>query len=444
MRTIISTTLLCLVLLFQHIPDCEAKASRLPLRVQMLFVKVSPLLEKGEYEKAIKALTSFREKRRNDADKIYNHPEMNYVLGNSYAMVQNFEKARESYLRVIDRDSNHKGAWQNLAKTEYDLEMYPQASASFMKGYELSWESKEPEPQYLYYSAVTMLMAEQYVDSLEKFDLLLQRHPETVTLKWKENLVYALLHADKPRRALPHMVELTEGFTGKKQQQWQELLLQQYMSLDMYKKALQLVQGLTRKSPTAALWWKGLAHVHLQLGTYKKALAALTVYSYLTPMTSEEHKLLADLYLQEGIPKKAIDNYQHCTLGKNDKHSALCLIRAYRSVDQLDLALEQLKKFSDILESQPYEMERGEILYSMKRYDEAAEAYLSATEHKGKESGRSFLMAGYSYWQLEKYNEAISAFTSAAEVKRFKKEAKNAMIQIASISKHQAREKEVQ
>lgn len=419
-------------LLLPH--SLEAASRKVPVRVQVVLMKVAPLLEKGRYEEALKVLNDHTRKSTTHG-KHSVHPEISFALGNCYAMLEKQAQARKNYQKVVKEDPEHFGGWQNLAKTQYEMENFLQASKSFMKSYEISAKKRKASPQFLYFSAISLLMAQKYKEALTTFDMLLNKHPKAMTLAWQESLVYALLHANKPKRALPYMVELAEGFTGKKQQKWREIVLQQYMALDMYGKALLLATQLSREEPSVAIWWKGLTHIHLHQGKYKKALATMTIYSYLTELKEEEYTLLANLNMQLGIPKKAIPNYENCALEKSGKAPLLSLVRAYRAIDRLELALEKLERYKDQLDTQTLELERGEILYSLKRYKEAAIAYEKAGASPGKRSGMASLMAGYSHWQLEEFEAANHCFSQAVKEKRYAKEAQKAMERLSDILK---------
>jgi len=232
------------------------------------------------------------------------------------------------------------------------------------------------------------------------------------------------------------MIELASGFTGKKQQKWREILLQQYMSLNMHKEALVMVRNLTQEAPTIPIWWKGLAHIQLQQNNYKKALAAMTIYSYLTPLAQDEEKLLADLYMQQRIPRKAVIYYEKYAQKKIDSQTALNLARSYLDLGRPKLALEKLNTFAKQLKNQEIEMTRGEILYSTKQYAKAAVAFKHATTMSEKKKARGFLMAGYSYWQLGDYRNAEIAFKKTLRLKQnLTKEAHNALEQLVPYSK---------
>ena len=69
------------VLFFTSVVAARAAVKDYPVRVRMVLVKVTPLLEKQNYEEAAKILTVFREKANGPEDRIHDHAEINFVLG---------------------------------------------------------------------------------------------------------------------------------------------------------------------------------------------------------------------------------------------------------------------------------------------------------------------------------------------------------------------------
>ena len=331
------------------------------------------------------------------------------------------------YRRAVARDPKHKGAWNNLAQSLFESEQYLEASDAFFKCYELS---QRKAAKLLYYSSLTLLVAQRYGDFLARFEKLFEAHPAEIELVWKENYVYGLLHADLPKKAIPFMVELAREFRGKKQRHWREILLQQYMALEMHAEAEAFLQRLTRLEPTEALWWKGLAHLYLQVGKHRKALAALTIYSFLSPLSDEERTLIADLYLQEGIPAKAAFHYEKRAEKEPDRELLLRLSRSYLELDQPDKALQALARIEEKERDGDVEMTRGNIFYSMKQYDPAAASFEKAAAANGNKGHRAHLMAGYSYWHLGRYQTAKEMFAKAAAGKDLEKEALKAIEQL--------------
>jgi tetratricopeptide (TPR) repeat protein len=396
------------------------------------------MLQKKEYTRVVETLLAFQarggpvpEPGQPDP-KGYHHPEIYFILGNCHLLLEHHALAAVAYRQTVARDAARTSAWLNLARTYYEMNQYAKAGRCFIRGYETA-EVKTPEP--LYYSAVTYLMADDHKRCIEIFGRLLAAHPAAVKPEWKEYLVHALLASDQPRRALPYIRELAHTYSGDKQIQWQEILLYQYMQLEMADEALDLALNLTRQAPTVAKWWKALTHIQLNGGREEEALAALTVYAFLTPLSMEQKKLLADLNLQLGIPVKAVPIYETCLKKKPNKELLQRLILAYRQLGRPKKALERInaitldpKKDTDLM------MLKGEMLYSLKQFAEAATAYRQAGRSGGRHSGRAWLMAGYAAWQIDDISASKDAFAKATKYKRERKAATTALRQLAQLS----------
>lgn len=426
MRATVSVGLLIIMAVFASI-TCFA-GERLPLRVQLVLVKVSSLMEKGTYDEAAAILNEFRSRADKGGVDVHEHPQVNFTLGNCRYRQGQFQEAAAAYKRVVQREPGHQDAWQNLASVEYELGHHVEASRCFLRAYELSEKTKG---ELLYYGAVTMLMAEQHKRSIELFEQLFTSHPEQVQLSWKENLVYALLAVDRNKRALPYIKELAEEYEGKKKRQWCEILLQQYMALAMYAEARQFAIELTRLEPNEPLWWKTLAHVYLQKNQLEQALNALTIYRFLTPLTFEEKKLVADLHLQLGIPVKAVDDYEACINAEPDEEILKRLVHAYMELGRMETALKRLQQFGKGGESRELSMLKGDILYGLKQFREAITIFENAAGlTEDADAGRAWLMVGYSQWQLQDTGKSILAFKRAARSERYKREATQAIEQL--------------
>lgn len=420
------SSMLLLLLFFSFLPldSLGAAPKEYPVRVRMVLVKVGPLLERQKYQEVMEILKEFTAKANGPDDRVYNHAEINFILGNCYALMDRPGEATGYFKRAVVQDPQHEGAWINMATSLYQTENYLEAGDAFLKSYELT---EKEDAKHLYYSALTLLMAGKYPQFLERFEQLFKAHPDAVTLEWKESYVYGLLHANQTKKAIPYIVELARDFTGKKQRQWREILLQQYMALEMYKEALKFLEYLTRQETTEPLWWKGLAHLYLQTGDHKKALAALTIYSFLSPLSDEERQLIADLYMQEGIPRKAVLHYEKQVETKPERDLLLRLSRSYLELDLPDKALDSLGRIEGEDKNGEVAMAKGNILYSMKKYNQAATAFEEAAKVKGGGGNRAHLMAGYSYWQLGRHFKAREVFLKASANKEVQKEAKKAI-----------------
>lgn len=412
-------------------------APPLPLAAQLILAKVQPMIEAKEYPKAIETLKAFQARggpdfKPGDKDtKGYHHAEIEFCLGNCYLMSDQHEDAAAAYQRALERDPGHTFAWLNLANAHYEMNHNADAARCFNQAYETATEKK---PEYLYYSAVAYLMADDYQQSIDRFEQLFALHPDAIKLEWKEHMVHALLAAEQPRRALPTIRELAENFTGEKQIQWQEILLHQYMQLGMQREALELVHTLTRQTPTLAKWWKARTHIQLNAENYEDALMALTVYSLLTPMSTEEKKLLADLNLQLNIPVKAAPLYEMCLKEEKNKQILQQLATAYRQLGKPETALAVIDAVDPDSEDADIMLLKGELYYSMDQFEQAVKAYKRAARNKGRHVGRAWLMAGYAAWQIHDIAASKDAFARAARHRKQRKAANTALKQLAMLS----------
>jgi tetratricopeptide (TPR) repeat protein len=413
-----------------------AAPRNLPPAAQVILVKVNAMLQKKDYPRAIETLLAFQAKggpipAATGPDPIgYHHPEIYYCLGNCYLQQEKYESAVAAYVQSLDRDPKHSFAWLNLAKAHYEISRYAEAGNCFGRGYETA---REKNPEHLYYSAVAYLMAGDHRRSIDAFERLMAAHRTAVKPQWKENLVHALVADQQQKRALPYIRQLAHIYTGDKQIQWQEILLYQYLKLNMRTEALAYAHTLTRQAPAIARWWKGLAHIQLNDGRYKDALAALTVYSFLQPLTMEEKKLLADLNLQLGIPVKAAPVYETCLQEQSDNKLLRRLALAYRQLGRPDTALERIAAFQASAKDVELTLLKAELHFLLKQFDKAAAAYRKAAQNKGKHVGRAWLMAGYAAWQMDDIAASKKAFAKARGHDRQKKAATVALRQLAML-----------
>ncbi|MGD9159695.1 MAG: tetratricopeptide repeat protein [Desulfobacteraceae bacterium] len=394
-----------------------SSADKIPVAAMMVLDKAGKLMAEKEYDRAIEILTSFqsRGKKILEPGKIgpkgYHHPMVYFFIGNCFLMKTDYTSAQKYYSRSLEGDPSFAGAWLNIARAYYELHNYSESAESFGNAYE---KSDPKTPDSLYYCALGYLMAEKYEDSITVFQRLFKNHPEEITLKWKENYVRALTGDGHFREALPLIRELAEKLTGEEKTRWQEMLLYQYIQLDMADEALAYAKWLTRNECTRAKWWKALTNIHLSGGRYSDALAALTIYGYLTPFTMEEKKLYADLNLQLNIPEKAAAQYMKIMGEAPDETILRSLVIACQRQARYEEALELLCRYFPESENIDLILLKADILYSLKRYPEARETYQLAAKNKTRAAGRAWLMAGYAAWQCDDIKGSRTAFEMAS------------------------------
>jgi len=404
----------------------------LPTSVRLVLIEVRDLMNQKDYNGAIDRIKAFQTQTGRPAMKNpdalgCHHPMVYFALGNCCLLKEDYVQAKKALLAALERDPEFVDAWLNLAKAHYELKAYTQAAKCYASAYEYS----DPRhPDYLYFCAAGYLMAEKYAPALSAFERLFKEHAGRIQPQWRENYVNALLAAGRPHRALPLIKTLAEQSEGDKKTRWQETLLYLYLQLNMHRQALSYATDLTHENCVMAKWWKALVHVNLSLGRYKEALAALTIYGYLTLLSDEERKLWADLNLQLDIPVKAAAIYEAMIREKPDKRLLQKLVSAYQKLDRSEKALDQLNHFASRIKDPELLMLKGDLLYGLRRFNEANTAYCRAAQADFRQAGRAWLLAGYAAWQTNDLEASRYAFRNAAKYSGQRKAARLAMAQL--------------
>jgi tetratricopeptide (TPR) repeat protein len=399
--------------------------SNIPFAVTIMLNKAQHLADQGKIDEAVSMLTSFQNKKKG-----YSHYYIDYALGNYFLMLSKPKKALVHYKAAITQNKKFSDALLNLAKCHYDLNHMKKAGSAFLKGYETS---SVRNAKHLYYSATCYAASDEYQTAYSVFKRLLRKHPEKFKLKWKETLVQVLLALKKQAEALPYIEELADKLVGKKQKEWREILLYQYMSMKMENKAFSYVKWLTKVDTLEPKWWKGLAHLHLMENRYSPALAALTVKGFLEPLTAQEQRIAADLNMTLDVPVQAILFYEKIAGEKFEPDMAYRIaqgyIRLHRPEDALNCVEKGLIKEENNLRLM---LLKGDLLYGLERYSEAAAAF--ETVARGKENpGGAWLMAGYAAWNAGDLEKSRLAFKHAAKYPEQKNTAQKALCQLELI-----------
>ena len=390
----------------------------IPVRVRLVLAKVSKLMERQDYSRAIALLENFQQQGTTPADQPkklssrgYDHPLIDYSLGNCYLLQQQYRQAARAYEQALKKNSAFVAAWQNLAKSYYELHQYDDAARCFLA---VVGRDGDHAADNRYYAAVSLLLAKRYEDAVRQFDQLFERQTQQLPLAWQEHYVQALLAAGQGRRALPFLQDLVTATSGEARMKWQEVLLYQYLQLGMQSEALSYAKRLTHENCTCAKWWKTLSQIELAGDNDEEALAALTIYRFLSPLSENEKKLWADLNLQLNIPSQALAEYHRLLDEQPDPKILRKLVLAYRQLGQETRALQQLQHYAPTTEDGDLLMAKADLLYSLGRYAEAAATYRQVARQQGQYVGQAWLMAGYAAWQSEDLTASLSAFDNAA------------------------------
>lgn len=294
-------------------PAPNADRERLSPAAGICVSRAQELFQSGRVQQAVDLLKTFTLKKDNQHYYLY------FLMGNYYLTLagqkdqpQNSQTlsqyAADCFQESVTLKPAFPEGWLNLAKCRYETGDFANAAAAFEQGYTTS---PIPRAEHLYLASVCYFQAKNSQKALDVFDRMITALPEEISPAYKETLVHILFSLESHHKALPYIEELAKESLPPKKKQWQEILLQQYLALDMDEKALVYADFLTRTDTLEPRWWKALCHIHLNSNRIQQGLSALIIYGYLTPMTKEELMLAGDLYRFLNIPEKAALFYEN-------------------------------------------------------------------------------------------------------------------------------------
>ena len=414
-----------------------AMADTLPAAVRLVLSEAGRLIDRKEYVKAVDVLKAFQAKGGSSQvnpqeESVHHHPMIFFALGNCRLLLGQYDQAEKEYNEVVRRRPEMTSARLNLAKACYEQGRHVCAGHHFAEAYD---RAADKNPEHLYYSAAAYLAAQDHARAVQIFERLYAAHLGQAKPEWKVHFVYSLVGDGKARRALPLIRELIAAATGEERLRWQEVLLYQYIQLQMPLEAHRYAVALTREAPQTAHWWKLLGQIRLGAGDYAEALAALTIYGYLRQLTIEEQKLWADLNLQLGIPSQAASAYAALLADDPSPQTVKSLVHAYRRLGRHEEALAQLARFQTPGDDTDLLMLKADLLYEMKRFDEAARVYRqTASIDESPNAGLAWLMAGYAAWQNNELELSRKDFKRAADYKQQRTPATAAIRQLEKMN----------
>ena len=424
-KKIHTMTTIILLLLSLPLPPCSAgEGETLPLSVHRVLYQAQTLIAENHPEEAQLKLEAYRDKKQ------HSHYMIEFTLGDIRMLQEAYPQAAKAYRQALELRKDFAPAWMNLGKAVYEMADYATAADCFYKAYRAE---AEPHPEWLYYSATAYLLAQDPARGLEIFRTLIKTDPAAVKLAWKPTLVQLYLALDQPAAALPVIEELAEQSTPPQKIQWQETLLGHYLLLGQENRALAYARELTRFDPTVPRWWKAQAHLLLQQQQFEEALQALMIFAKLTDPSENEKKLLADLNLQAGIPVMAVRYYRELAATNPDMEIVTSLALALRRLGRQTEALQQIESFLIKQAAPELLWMKGELLYEMKRYPDAAATFRLCALDPSL-AGKAWLMAGYASLQAKNITAARVELTRAAAYPKQKKSARAALKELENIT----------
>ena len=402
----------------------------IPRPAQEVLHQAQCLMEQGRTDAAIKALEKFQERGKKKCkpgckDKNgYHHYLVDFFLGSAKYRKGQADSAALDFERAVQKKDDFAQGWLNLGTCCHQCGKMGKAAQSYLRGYEIS---AEKDPSTLYMAGAAFLAAGNAPQAVDVLGRLLQNHEDKIQPEWKESYARALVTADKHREAIPVLEDLAKTAPEERRMNWQEFLLHEYLLLKMNEQALNHAIWLTGEYPLEPRWWKTLATLRLQRKEYGQALVDMDVYANLEPLTQQETRLMADLYLTLNIPSQALGLYKDLAEKNSGPGVVSNIAYSYQKLQQPEEALMWVENGLKRQSCPKLLALKANLLYSLDRFKEAAQAYESIAENN-PECGRSWLMAGYSALYAGEPERARIALARAAKYKCHRQAAKKLLV----------------
>ncbi len=375
-------------------------------------------MQKNKYNEAINILEGYRKKKRDVPDKIL------IYLANAYVLQKDYDLAIPILISLTKQNNKNIDVYVMLASCYYAKKEYLKASKYFKMAYNIS-QNRE----YLYNTAICYYYSGEKLKAynLLKSMILLKENK----YEWIKTYVSILLDLKKYKEALKYIIFLSNA-PIKDKVQYQEIRVQLYILLKRFNAAKNYLSVLLDNNPFNTKWWDYLINVYLNENKYKDALATLIIKGYINPYTPKEEKLIADLFMQLDIPRDAVKFYAKLS-DKQYKNIYFTLAQCYLRLDNPEKALLYIEK--ELISKKTYKLYylKGEILYRLKKFDDATYAFINAAKLK-KRPYKAYLMAGYCAFYAKKYKLARRYLIKAGKDKKLKKQVIGLIKEISILS----------
>lgn len=164
-------------------------------------------------------------------------------------------------------------------------------------------------------------------------------------------------------------------------------------------------------------FYSGLCSMNIDRGKKAEAARFAEKACYFDPYNLKAYYALGTVYLMQGHPEDAIRIYQHLAeLAPNYAQIHYSLARAYRSLGEIDTAIEKVKKAVAFDDSPTIHVFLADLLAHKREWDQAEKELRRALQLDAKYM-YAFSRLGDIYQNKEKYEKAIESYENALELR---------------------------
>lgn len=357
--------------------------------------EVEPQLTQREAQSRLEVLTLINEQRLEDAvDRLQtlqgDNAVFDYMLGNIFFGQAKYADAAVAYTMAVDRMSNYRRAWQNLALSQMRNDQFAAARDAFVRVISLGGAS----PQTYGLLGIMHAQLGDYVAAESALRMVMMMEPD------KES--------------------------------WRMMLAQAMFQQARYAESASLVGNLLQQNPDRVELWSLQANAYVGMQETKKAAENLEIVAELGGATYDSLNLLGNIYFNDEVFDLAVDAYIGAmAMGKDKSHrpmldiaSRLAARSAYSESRRLAKGIEDVYgEQLDIGARTELRKMRARLAASAGATEEQV-ALLQQIVIENPLDGDALIQLGRHFQEAGDAEAAILRFEQAARNEEFRAEAK--------------------
>ena len=324
---------------------CEtAQATgKLPPMARQALYNAQVFSKDGQHAKAAAVIEAYVKTAEDDI-----HEQVYLSLGSALYQAGEKETGLEAFREGFTAYPQNAYLCMNIGIILYELERFAEAGGYLEKAHDLE---KPSNPEVLYQAGTAYFLGDDFRNCARVMEGLVKR-------------------------------------TQQPPKEWVKLALHALMESHQFVKAQRMLIKFLESNPEEAAYWRLLAKLHLDQERYLQAAAALEVSFKLEAPSSNELEQLAGLYLYPGARLMAARTLERAYGASPTREQARKVAVLYASAARTDKAVRYLDAYT---QDPALGLTRGKMLFSARRFSEAAKEFSGLLETRSAPEARFYL-----------------------------------------------------
>lgn len=362
-----------------------------------------------------------------------------YVM--SLAFNRPMEKVREAFeaedyvtaKSELLKLKKKKGAKEfDLATLDQYLAMiaYDEGDLQGAVGYYREISSFTDIPEYMRDGAIYALaqlyyQTEQYEQSLQYLRRWFDLDTTTPTAQHYVFRGQTLYTLERYQEAIPdilHAIKMTKEAGDQAKENWWQILMSSYYSLDNFPKVKEVLTVLAIEYPKPA-YWHQLAGIYNELGMEKEQMALMELSYRQGYFEKESHyEVLSQLYLINGAPIRSAklmkEGFDKGIVSEEDYKNFELLSIALTNAQEIEDAIPELEKAADLADDGKLYQRIGLLYLQVEDWENCVSSMDKAVELGIDDEEDALMILGNCQFSQYKFDEAKRTFRRAVVAAR--------------------------